>query len=121
MGLTSALGWVARTVLISGSSTGLIRPPRGTLLPHCTRVLRQKFHWLSLLVCRRACSELSEVDGHRVAVHHTGCLRHIPLLVMPCSPGGTVPLPRWPIPPPPVGDSPATRLLRPAKATPRLA
>src|SRR6516225_8325010 len=25
----SALGWVARTVLISGSSTGLIPPPRG--------------------------------------------------------------------------------------------
>src|SRR5215470_20080718 len=29
MTLMSALGWVARTVLISGSSTGLIPPPRG--------------------------------------------------------------------------------------------
>src|SRR6266702_587152 len=29
MGLVSALGWVARTVLIKGSSTGFTPPPRG--------------------------------------------------------------------------------------------
>src|SRR5580693_5324041 len=29
MSRTSALGWVPRTVLISGSSTGLAPPPRG--------------------------------------------------------------------------------------------